>query len=90
MFKSVFWQFFSMCFSALKREKTQLFFAWERMKKAFVTKTTLQEELEIICASIPIHLNDLEMKLPQLRKEELKRINSVTETQGKTVLFHYV
>ena len=46
----------------------------ECMKKAFDTKEKLIKEVEVICISVGITVDQLK-KLPELREEEIKRLH---------------
>ena len=52
------------------------------MKKAFDTKEKLMKEVEVICNSVGITVDQLKKKLPELREEELKRLESIARKPG--------
>lgn len=54
----------------------------ERMKKAFDTRVKLTKETEEMCNSVGITVDQLEMKLPELREEEIKRLDSIARKPG--------
>ena len=57
----------------------------QRMKKALSTNLTSEQELKRICASLSVTPDELTTMLPQLREEELKRLDSISRSPG-TVL----
>ena len=46
------------------------------MKKAFDIKEKLTKEVEVICNSVGITVDQLKKKLPYLREEEIKSLDS--------------
>ena len=52
------------------------------MKKAFDTRVKLTKEAEDICNSVGITVDHLEEKLPELRAEEVKRLDSIARKPG--------
>lgn len=52
------------------------------MKKAFDTKMKLTKEAQTICYSIGITADQLEKKMPELREEEIKRLDSIARKPG--------
>ena len=54
----------------------------ERMKKAFDTKEKLTKEVEVICNSVGITVDQLKKKLPELRDGEIKRLDSIAWRPG--------
>ena len=49
------------------------------MKKAFDTEEKLTEEVEVICNSVGITVDQLKKKLPKLREEEIKRLDCIAQ-----------
>ena len=56
------------------------------MKKALSTKASSEQELRRTCASLSINAEELATILPQLREEELKRLDSISRTPGTVFL----
>jgi hypothetical protein len=52
------------------------------MNKALSIKSESEQELKRTCASLFINPEELTMMLPQLREEELKRLDSISRTPG--------
>jgi molybdopterin converting factor small subunit len=52
------------------------------MKKAFDTRVKLNKENEEICNSVGITVDQLEKKMPELREEEIKRLDSIAHKPG--------
>ena len=56
-----------------------------RMKNALSTKLASEQELKKICTSMSIPSGELKTVLPQLREEELKRLDSISRTPGTVI-----
>lgn len=52
------------------------------MEKALSTDLSSKQELKRICASLSITPEELTTVLPQLREEELKRLDNISRTPG--------
>ena len=57
------------------------------MKKALSTRLSCEQEMRRACASLSITSEELTTMLPQLREEELKRLNSISRTPGTVSVF---
>ena len=57
------------------------------MKKALRTRLTCEQELRRACAALSITFEELTTMLPQMREEQLKRLDSISRTPGTAFVF---